>query len=110
MSLSIGRIVHYMLTRDDAAAINKRRADARNNHKIRNNYGLGSQVHFGTEHVYGQRLPMIVTKAWQRTGDDKKEIWFANGQVFLDGNDTLFVQGVVIGDQPGNIAWPQVGK
>jgi hypothetical protein len=83
MPATVGRILHYTLTARDAAAINKRRSDAK---KARKGVEDGAQIHFGNPAASGQVLPLIVT----RTNGDGS----VNGQVFLDGNDTLWVTSI----------------
>lgn len=95
---TIGRIVHYTLSVDDVDAINRRRADA-----LRYSIGndTGCQLHFGNEVRSGQVFPMIITRVW---GDDADAA--VNGQVFLDGNDTLWVTSVVQGNDAREWVWP----
>lgn len=90
----IGRIVHYCLTDDDAAAINRRR-------EHRGGPVLGI-AHVGNVAMEGDLLPMIIVATH---GDHAGSA--VNGQVFLDGNDTLWVTSVLVGEGPGRFAWPQ---
>lgn len=92
---TLGRIVHYMLAQADADDINRRRTH-------RGGPVLG-QAHFGDEAAEGDVLPMLVVAVH----DDDKPIPACNGQVFLNGNDTLWVKYVVEGDIPGRWMWPQ---
>lgn len=99
---AIGRIVHYTVTGDQARQINNRRAHAdahRSAHKAAAN---GTVVHVGSSVSEGRRFPMIITAVH---GDDPHSL--VNGQVFLDGNDSLWVTSVARGTQPGNYDWPQ---
>lgn len=82
--ITVARIVHYALTQQNAEAINKRRQDARDS-KIAQT-SSGAQVHFGNEARAGDILPLLVTKVWPDG--------LVNGQVFLDGNDILWVSSV----------------
>ncbi len=87
---SIGRIVHYRLTEQDCAAIN--------NHRVKRN-ALGNPATPGS--VY----PLIITRVWGDTHGSA-----VNGQVMLDGDDTLWVTSVTEGDSGRN--WfvpPRVG-
>lgn len=97
---SIGRIVHYTLTDSDAEQINRRRADAvRNMHMHRAGVADGSQVHVGNE-VYAEEVyPLLITRVWLTPES-------VNGQVLLDGNDTLWATSVTEGEGPGHYAWP----
>lgn len=100
---TIGRIVLYKLTNNDALAVNRRRKDAINVN--RGSAQDGAQVHFGNRVYAGDVFPMIIV----RTYDVGNRV---NGQVFLDGNDTLHVTSVPekIPNEPdhGRWCWPQL--
>lgn len=101
---SIGRIVHYKLSAADAAEINRRRTTGPAIAE-RIGYGswpVGAQAHIGNEAKEGDIHPMMITKMW---GDGAGAS--VNGQVFLDGNDVLWVTSRVVGDQSGTFTWPQ---
>jgi hypothetical protein len=88
---SIGRILHYRLTEVDAKRINKRRQDAISYRVSKTMPGTalvedGTQIHYGNDAHPGEVYPLIVTKVW--------EGGLVNGQVLLDGNDTLWVMSV----------------
>lgn len=92
---SIGRIVHYRLSKSDAAQITKRRRDA-------NQSGVASQetgvvVHCGNDPREGDVYPLVVTRVWSYDQPAAEET-LVNGQVLLDGNDTLWVTSVKQGD------------
>jgi hypothetical protein len=73
-----GRIVHYVITQEEAKIINQRR----------NNLSM-SDAPTGNTVQAGDHLPMIMTAVFPNEyGPDKPGI---NGQVFLDGNDSLWV-------------------
>lgn len=98
---TVGRIVHYRLSEQDAEAINRRRADA-----VRNRQGIadaaaGYVAHSGNAASEGDVYPMIVVRAWGGEADSH-----VNGQVMLDGNDTLWVTSVTAGDGPRSFFWP----
>lgn len=82
MQISIGRMVHYRLTRQDAINVNKRRQDALN--ALRAGVEDGVQIHYGRQALEGDLYPMVVTRVW--TEED-----LVNGKVLLDGNDDLWV-------------------
>lgn len=84
MEPTIGRIVHYSLTAKDAESVNKRRQDAKD--KRRGEPEDGVQLHVGNTVRVGDIFPLLVTRIWSGTD--------VNGQVFLDGNDTLWVRSV----------------
>lgn len=87
MKPTVGRIVHYTLTETDAREINRRRQDA-----VDSDVSLmatGLQMHYGMLASAGEVLPMVVTKT--REGDNR-----ICGQVYLNGNDTLFKHWVAM--------------
>lgn len=87
---SPGRIVEYILGRHDADQINVRRDDALKNKAIGE---TGFVLHVGNPAEAGSAYPMMITRVW-----GNKEDSLVNGQVFLDGNDTLWVTSVSQGD------------
>lgn len=115
-NVSIGRIVHYRLSADDAAAINRRRTDGSSIAQRMKNaippqegqnsatiYGWpsGAQAHIGNEAAEGDTFPMLITRVWGNTPESA-----VNGQVFLDGNDVLWTTSVVVGEGPRTFSWP----
>lgn len=95
-----GRIVHYMLTAADAEAVNRRREHAVESGIMTQN--TGAQVHFGNPAAEGHVLPMMVTRTNMNS---------INGQVFLDGNDTLWATSTMYGGdepEPGQWTWPVI--
>jgi hypothetical protein len=98
---SIGRIVHYTLSEQDAAQINKRRSDARNLNAAGvtlASQGLGPQIHIGNPVEAGDVFPGIVVRVWN--------VGSVQLQVFLDGNDTFWATSVTLGDGERNWSWP----
>ncbi|MDN4644936.1 hypothetical protein [Arthrobacter sp. PsM3] len=98
---TIGRIVHYTLTEQEAAHVNKRRADAKN----LNGAGvtlasqeLGPQIHIGNSASAGDVFPAIIVRVWPQSS--------VQLQVFLDGNDTLWVTSRTEGSGDGRWSWP----
>lgn len=99
---TIGRIVRYTLSAQDATTINKRRRDANQHlleHRTNEN---GVIVHVGNGVSEGDAYPMIITRCWGKTPES-----CVNGQVLLDGNDTLWVTSVSVGEGPRHFAWPE---
>ena len=102
MEPTIGRIVHYTLTEHDANAINRRREDA-DISKISKDR-IGVQIHFGNKAEAGDTFPAIIVRVWN---EDR-----VNLQVFLDGNDTLWVASHRASDEDiangrhGHWFWP----
>lgn len=111
---SIGRIVHYRLSADDAESINRRRQDflAYNKKHRTNNYGgmpmpgepgrTGHIGHFGNVVSEGDIFPAMIVRVW---GEDTACV---NLQVYLDGNDTYWATSALQGD--GNRQWFQPPK
>lgn len=96
---SIGRVVHYSLTAYNANAVNRRRNDARENKNV-GQYGF--ILHSGNDVVEGDIFPLIITRVW---GPPETPTAF-NGQLLLDGNDTLWVTSTSMGDGPGKCVEP----
>lgn len=90
----VGMVGLYRLSGQDVEAINRRRDDARGSGIARQQSGV--QVHFGNAATSGQVFPMVIVSVW---GDDAEAL--ANGQVLLDGNDTLWVTSRHQGDEAG---------
>ncbi len=86
-------ILRYVLTADDVTAINRRRVDPATLTRYDSTIGEdvpnlpGYVVHVGSEVSEGDIVPLIVTKV----NDDNT----VNGQAILDGNDSLWVVGVL---------------
>jgi hypothetical protein len=98
---STGRIVHYTLTEADADSINGFRKDSRNAQQSPAGVAkipTGYQDHVGNEVDGGDVVALIVTRAFPKN--------LVNGQLILDGNDTLWVTSVPEGDGRGQWAWP----
>ncbi len=83
---SIGRIVEYTLTSQDADQINRRREDAKNNKAVGQ---TGFMLHSGNAVRADNTYPLVITRVW---GDQENSV--VNGQVLLDGNDTFWVTSV----------------
>jgi len=98
---TIGRIVTYTITAQDAARINDQRARSE------------GKLHGNTAHE-GEQYPLIVTRTWP--SETYPPNGAVNGQVWLDGNDTLWVTSVKENEggtdaapQPGTWQWPVKG-
>jgi hypothetical protein len=100
---SIGQIVHYVLTEQDAAQVNQRRKDASGNLGSIKTDALGYVVHVGNKAEAGQVLPMTIVRTWP--GRDTHES-LVNGQVLLDGNDSLWVTSRGQGEGQGHWTCP----
>ncbi len=98
---TIGRIVLYTLTSEDADAINRRREHARlhmSEHRAKSN---GVMVHVGNGVKQGDQFPMVITRTW---GSDPGNP--VQGTVLLDGSDTFWATSKVVGDEAGMWRWP----
>lgn len=76
-TLELGMRVLYVMDDGDVQAVNAQRSVSKN-------------IFRGTDPVRKQMLPMVVTKIW---GSPDDKMCTVNGQVFMDGNDTLWVSG-----------------
>lgn len=90
---SIGRIVRYTLSEEDATVINSRRKDLR--------AVVGIPVTVGNSVSAGEVYPMVITRVW---GDQPTSV--VNGQVLLDGNDLHWVTSVSHGEGERHYTWP----
>lgn len=92
---SIGRTVHFKLADYDVKEIERRRADARASRISADK--TGAQVHVGNPTSAGDVYPMLITRVWAPP-EQVTETTAVQGQVFLDGNDVLWVTSVQQGD------------
>lgn len=103
---TVGRIVLYTLTDQDCGEIERRRT-TRTSIKERMAAGTwpsGVQAHMGNPNAEGDIFPLLVTRIKPDAfGPGNHGV---NGQVFLDGNDCLWVVNVAEGSGPGRWAWP----
>jgi hypothetical protein len=90
---SIGRIVHYTLTEQDAEQINRRRKDAQASLDWHREHKTGAVVHTGNAVSANDVFPMVITRTW---GDTEQSA--VNGTVLLDGNDTFWATSVDQGE------------
>lgn len=101
-NISIGRIVHYVLSAEDADKINRRRTTGpliAERMKLAVSSGpeagqihawpAGAQAHIGNTANVGQEYPAMCVGAIVTDGDDIVDLP-ANLQVFLDGNDVFW--------------------
>lgn len=97
---TVGRIVHYVLSLQDAEQINRRRTTgAEISMQIAlERWPLGAQAHIGNSAWVGSHVAAIVVAANSDT---------CNLQCFLDGNDTFWALSVREGTEPGTWHWPE---
>jgi hypothetical protein len=112
-NLSIGEVLLYSLTARDVETINRRRTSILSiKERIANNdaeigdktnfpeqWPLGAQAHIGSEVQEGQQFPLIVTKVFNTENSLSKSQ--VNGQLILDGSDTLWVTNIFYGPEKG---------
>jgi len=95
MEIQLGDTVLYQLTKQDAEGVNRRREHAAHNMDLMRVQKAGYQAHVGNRVNEGEPVPMIVTRVWSAT--------CVNGQVVLDGTDSLWVTSSCEG--PGSGYW-----
>lgn len=91
---SVGRIVHYRLTEADAARVLLHRRHHTVEVPWSNEHGSGVARHAafeGNAPKGGDVYPMLITRVWS---PEPTEGDCVQGQVFLDGNDSLWVTSV----------------
>ena len=102
--LNIGRLVHYVLSLDDAAKINGRRTNgaAIQDRILEDKWSIGAQAHIGNTVSAGDVLPAMVVRVLPCQQ--------ANLQVFLDGNDVFWAttraEAAPGRTEPGRWHWP----
>ena len=101
MQPTVGRIVHYKLSAGDAANIGQHRLSA--TAPLPADWPKGAQAHVGNTPSEGDVLPLVICRVWPNEYGDQPGV---NGQVLLDGNDTLWVTSRKEGTEPGTWAWP----
>lgn len=89
MQPTIGRILIYKLSVLDVARIQRTANEGNEN-----------------PHAVGQELPLLVCCVWPNEfGPGKAGV---NGQLFLDGQRTLWITSVGEGDIEGRWHWPSI--
>ncbi len=86
---TIGRIVNYALSEQDANTINAQRVTG---------YPVGANPVYA-----GDVFPMMIVRVWGANPDSAVQ-----GQVFIDGNFTFWATSVTAGDGPRHYTWPEV--
>ncbi len=97
MGVTIGRIVRYILSEQDAEQINRRRVAGVGHGE---NWPAGAQAHVGNQVVAGDEVPMIVTAVFEGSSPS------VNGKCFLDGNDSFWATSRPEGTGRGMWSWP----
>jgi hypothetical protein len=93
-----GRIVHVFMSEELARRVNRGRTDA------------GHATKTGNTAREGDVLPMVIVRVQSDTPEA-----MVNGQVFLDGNDTLWATSIRRNEspagtprEPGTWDWPDI--
>jgi hypothetical protein len=92
---TVGRLIHYRLSTQDVADINRRRR--RSAAAPKNEWGYIAPR--GNPVSTGQIVPAVVTATYGGTT--------INANVLLDGTDTLWVTSRPHGDEAGQWCWPE---
>lgn len=94
---SVGRIVHYRLSKGDVAEINRRRK----RFTEAPSQSWGFQAHTGNQVHAGDVFPAVVVRIFE--GND---VGTCNLSVLLDGSDTYWATSRKPGDEDGQWFWP----
>ena len=94
---SIGRIVHYTLSEQDAERINQLRQDYQLNARPQ---GTGFVGHVGNQAQEGDVCPAMIVRVFDPRSTT------ANLKVELDGTDVFWATSRQLGDGPSYWAWP----
>ncbi len=100
MKPTVGRIVNYKLTKEDVEYIKIKRKHSRGLFKSISELFDKAEHADGNENEEGQIVPMIIVAVWSES--------CVNGQVFLDGNDTLWKTSASLGGGVGSWSWPVI--
>lgn len=98
MEVTIGQIVHYTLSEQDAEQINRRRGDYTVVATQESGGETGFQAHVGNYVIAGEVYPAVVVRVFGEQG--------VNLQVFLDGNDSYWATSRSEGEGPNTWSWP----
>jgi hypothetical protein len=100
---TIGRVVLYTLSQQDAEQINKRRDDYARH--MRTAAGRENQpgyaAHVGNTALPGDTYPAVIVRVFGPTPENR-----ANLSVLLDGTDTYWATSRTEGDGEGEWSWP----
>lgn len=95
---SVGRIVHYRLSEQDATDINRRRKDFHTSGGAEDRSGFVG--HVGNRVAEGEVFPAVIVRV-----RDESTVT-CNLKVLLDGNDTYWATSRAEGAEAGRWTWP----
>ena len=100
-----GRIVHYTLTEQDAAEINRRRTSGPRiaERLTSGHWPEGAQAHIGNQVSVGQVVPAMIVAVWHLPSGR------CNLKCFLDGTDEFWATSREVSSEPetaGYWNWP----
>lgn len=95
-----GRIVLYVLSAQDAEAINARRKAAAEHTAYHRSNATGVMVHAGNWAKEGAVYPAMIVETWGDRPDSA-----VNLKVELDGNDSYWATSHCAGEGPGFYHW-----
>lgn len=99
-----GQMVDYKLTQSDADQINAARDCRSPQHDSL--VAAGVRLHRGDRASAGQVFPMLIVVVWSNSPTPQTAV---NGQVFLDGNDVVWITSRCQGDGEGQFTIPAQG-
>ena len=101
--LTIGRIVHYVLTEQDAEEISRRRTSSHNINQAvaANEWPTGAQAHIGNSVRAGDHVAAIVVCVFN------EETGMANLHCILDGTDCFWATSRDMGEGEFTWHWPE---
>ena len=91
MKPTIGRIVEYRLSQQDAVAIAARRRLQAH----------AFEIFQGNRVAEGDTFPAMIVRVWGEAPESAVQL-----QVFLDGTDTYWATSVQVGEGPRTYSWP----
>lgn len=101
MKPQVGSLVLYRVTFGEAMQASRRRLGLDPHGPA---WQRGAQAHVGNPVQAGDALPMVVTRVWRdEFGPGRPGV---NGQVFLDGSDSLWITDAREGGTEGCWSWP----
>lgn len=106
---TVGRIVHYKLSRVAVEQIIRRRTTSSSiADRIKDaKWPLGVQAHIGNAVTVGEIYPLVIVRVWP--DEFGPGVHGINGQVLLDGCDQFWVTSVREGNDVGEWSWPPRG-